>query len=477
VVLFRLKSDGSRTICYNPSERTLNFYEGTKSLFRDPKVFNSMIGQWMLLSFSTFSDEQRVIPNLGNYFKSIYTFYVHTTEITKNKSFGTYPQSINFNSFDIGYEFSGLLADLRFYRNFILNPYGYIFGPKKESFAQYFSFSTTTNNNLCLTDANLNIPYYSNLKGNQNYVDILGISCVPDFIPYFEQTCGLNSFYDITKYTIKDPPCGACSNACLDVCSGSDSLNCTTDFNSGSQWLREYLNLDLLYGEKPIYTDFSQGSLQLNDIKVAEKGEYTMEFWFYIYSYNNTNIAFDSYEVIWDLHNYIKIYNNGQTTNNLSVRCSPVYDNRNRTIYIGTDSNSNSGVQNYGSDEIYINVNTTSVSQSIGGFYRWSYVQCSTSVPRKIYYLNNNKIEKIQYPNENIPNLRNVTSTSLITKPGDFAKTNFGFLFIREMKLWSQYDVRMFTTQCRRTFASLTYYPNLLHYFENNYNGHPSKIY
>ncbi len=474
IVLFRLKSDGTRNICYNPSTRTLNFYEGSNILYQDDKVFNSMIGQWMLISFTTFSDVQNAIPNLGNYFKALYAFYSHNKEITKNPNFGSaYPTRITFDSFDIGYEFSGLLADLRFYRDFILNPYGFIYGAGKGQNVQYFPFAATTSSGLCITDSNLNLPFYSYLKNSatQYYINQLGITCVPDYVPYFDATCGLQNFYDITQYSLKDPPCSACSQKCKTNCGSTDQLSCTTDFNSATDWLKLDSAKNIVYGETPLYTEFSQGTLRLDNIKAASLGEYTTEFWFYIYSYNNTNIAFDSHEVVWDLHNYIKIYNNGQAKNNLSVRCSPVYDDRNRTIYIGPNTAGSQGTQAYGFEDIYQNSNSTAYGISTGGFYRWSYVQCSSSIPRKLYYLNQNGVNNINYPDYNIPSLNAVTSTSLFIQPGSNSKTNYGFLFIRELKLWSQYEIRKFTTQCRRTTASLSYYSTLLHYFENNNQG------
>jgi hypothetical protein len=476
ITIIRLKEDGSRYICYNPSTRILYFYDGVNILYQDT-TFYSFIGQWVLLSFSSFLNNPPIIPNLKDYFSYQYAFYVQDQEVSKLSTYSVPAPGINFDVFDIGYDFSGLVADFRLYRNFIVNPFGMIFNSRKNlNLISNLPLSTEKSTEACINDQSLNISSYkTSIKitaPNTSYTQQLGISCVNDYLPYVIEVCpNNNSFFDYTKLNTMESPCNKCSSNCSGSCGSSDSISCTCDFDEAKDWLKVDDATKKLTCETPTYVDYSRGSMNVNGIKVAKHGEYSIEFWFYIYSYNNSTIAFDSHEVIWDLHNYIKIYKNDK--NGISVRCSPVYDNRYRTNYIGTDVNSFFGPSDYGYDDFYVSSTTNSSDGlSIGSYYKWVYVQCSSSVPKKIYQVNQKVPTTINYKDENIPNLKVYNTTSLILQPGYKAKANYGFLFLKEIKLWSQYDIRHFSTTCNPGVNTLQYYDyNLLHYFKNNNTG------
>jgi hypothetical protein len=70
------------------------------------------------------------------------------------------------------------------------------------------------------------------------------------------------NFYDITQYSIKDPPCSSCSSNCKLTCGNKETLGCVTDLNSAQEWLRLDETKNALYGETPLYTDFSQGTMK-----------------------------------------------------------------------------------------------------------------------------------------------------------------------------------------------------------------------
>jgi hypothetical protein len=386
ITIIRLKADGSRYICYNPTTRILYFYDGANIVYQDT-TFNSFIGQWVLLSFSSFLNNPPIIPNLGDYFSYQYAFYVQDQEVSKLSTYSVPAPGINFDVFDIGYDFSGLVADFRLYRDFIVNPFGFIFnGQKNINLISNLPLSAEKSTEACINDRSLNLSTYKTsitvTAPNTSYTQQLGVSCVNDYFPYVVGVCPNNSFFDYSKLNIMDLPCNTCPSNCSGACGSSDPVSCTCDFNEAKDWLKVDAATKKLTCETPTYVDNSRGSMNVNNIKVANNGEYSIEFWFYIYSYNNSTIAFDSHEIIWDLHNYIKIFKNDK--NGISVRCSPVYDNRNRTLYIGTDINSFSGASDYGYDDFYVNSTTNSSDGlSIGSYFKWVYVQCSSSVPRK----------------------------------------------------------------------------------------------
>lgn len=491
VTLIRLKKDGSKYICYNPNSRTLNFYDRTNILYQDSTFFN-YIGQWVLLALSSFVRLTKATgtvvetPNQGVFDTQQYAFYVHDQEVSKSITYSIPDPGLNIDTFDIGYEFSGYVADFRLYKDFIVNPYGVILSSSKNSnISLQHRLSGETATSGCITDENLNLSLYNNLpllSSETSYSKKLGALCVSDFLPYSLTCADSTSYFDYTKLTILDTPCFSCAKNCSGSCARSDSLSCSCSFMLGKDWLKVDPVSKKLFCETPTYVDFSRGKMNIDPIKVASAGEYSIEFWFYIYSYNNKNILFDSHEIIWDQHNYIKIYKNDR--NGISVRYSPVYDNKNRQLYIGSEAKNLSGPNELTYNDVYENLslitNNNSIFNnlnnangiSIGSFYNWVYVQCSSSIPRKLYQTNYRNPSKINYKDENIPNLKNLNSTSLIIQPGNMTNMNYGFIFLREIKLWSKYDIRHFWTNCNPGKNYPLYYTNnLIHYFKNDNQG------
>lgn len=431
IILFRLTSDGTAYICYNPTTTLLYFYHNSNIAYTDA-TFNSFIGQWCLISFSSFLNNLDYIPGFSNYFGYLFTFYVHNKEVTKSSNYSIPSPGLTVSAFDFGYEFSALLTDFRIYTNFIVNPFGYVMGSKSQN---YLSFSLPMSGNSAsasiLSDYNFNSSYYKNftVPAGSTLYSILGINNQADYSPYFTSFhCDSSYFFDITKIKQKDPPCYACDSACADTCSYSSPAGCTCDFKTANNLLRIDSDTGRLYCETLAYNEFSKTTnVTLSNVKVVKSQEYTIEFWFYLYAYNETNIAFEGHEIIWDLHNYIKIAN---VNNTVVVSCSPLMDMKNYKLY-----------SSYFRSYAYHIINK--------GVMNWIYVTCSTSIPRSIYYLDQHPediLDKFLYP---VPDLTQLNSTSLIIQPLANAKTNYGLLFLREIKLWSSYDIRRYTTKCK----------------------------
>ena len=165
---------------------------------------------------------------------------------------------------------------------------------------------------------------------------------------------------------------------------------------------------------------------QINGVSLSNNtNEYTIEFWYYVSSYNTNLVQFPSFEVTWDYYTKIIL---STFQNLIQVVCYPFYTEANPLQY-----------QEFDKD---INYN----------LYTWNYVQCSVSINTNRYYLNQNpEITIINSP----PSTIGMDSTSLILKPGANTIANYGSLFLKEIKLWSTYNLRNFNNKCQLKTCSL----------------------
>ncbi len=116
LVLFRFTNDGTRYICYHSKNLSLYFYEG-KSIIYEDKSFTYNIGQWTLLSISSFVNQVGTLPDFSQYFSYLYRFYVNNEEIVKKEEVNIPAPGYRLNAIEIGYGFSAVIADINFYRH------------------------------------------------------------------------------------------------------------------------------------------------------------------------------------------------------------------------------------------------------------------------------------------------------------------------------------------------------------------------
>jgi len=426
VTLFRFTTDGKRYICYHSQKLSLYFYEGSTILYED-KSFTYNIGQWTLLAVSSFINKSRTISDLSNYFGYLYRFYVNNQEIVKKNKIDIPAPGWTFNALEIGYGFSAIIAEVNIYKNFIVNPWGYVTGPRKNlSKIYYISLDGKSLSYDCVPDPNIKIENYQDIKQEKiAYSKILGIQCKGDYSPYLNgSSCSSVTFFDTTQFGKSDTPCTNCNNICVGNCANSSTLGCTCDFVSGDHALRIDPSSQKLYCEYLPYTDFAKlEKMTISEIQMAKEKEYTIEFWFYLYTYTNSLYTFDGHEIIWDYHNKIRIFNQD---GNLFAGCTPIFDNGNADAFTNTER-----------------------SESIpNGLFNWVYITCSVNVNQSTFYgirLSNFGIEtnKSLYPDFSTRN-----TTSLIIQPAKVSRSNYGFLFIKDIKLWSLYNIKRFETVC-----------------------------
>ena len=425
IVLFRFTKDGTRYICYNPNEGKLYFYEGTSIIYTDATVFYNLMGQWCLISITNFYYAQNDPADMSKYFQKLQKFYVHDKEIKKIGP--DLPKGWNFNTFDLGFEYSAILSDIRFFRNFILNPYAYVTGNKKD-FTLQLNYQLDGKTNLldCVTDSMLDFTSYPDLIANLGtnlLARKLGIECKGDYNPYLAGTCS-SAFFNYTDIYNRDVPCTVCDKSCVDDCANNGKYDCQCDFGSANQILRYDVNATTHYCDSLPYLDFSkQSSFDVNNVKVSNTGEYSIEFWFYLYSYNPTYVAFESEEIIWDYHTYIKIF---YSNNTLGLTCNPVYQSSQASNYKFYERDEN----------MFKNIMT------------WVYVSCSVSVPLKRFTTQRGFSYNLDTDSKLIPDKSKLSTTTLTIRPGANSRTNYGFLFIKDLRLWSIYDINNLNTNC-----------------------------
>ena len=81
-------------------------------------------------------------------------------------------------------------------------------------------------------------------------------------------------------------------------------------------------------------------------------------------------------------------------------------------------------------------------------------------------YLIDNKDTSIVFKSQYLPDLQNTISTSLFIGPGKSnTRAGYGAFFIKNVKLWSMYNMAIYNTQCNVQDRDRTSYPMLLHYF------------
>lgn len=107
-------------------------------------------------------------------------------------------------------------------------------------------------------------------------------------------------------------------------------------------------------------------------------------------------------------------------------------------------------------------------SENIGvvlNYYKWNLIRCGVDRNNLNYYLNSSvkKVETVD-----LPSLPSTTSLKIGMLDAS-SITNFGFIFLREIKLWQQYNFKYINSG----YININYklYPGLLHQFPNDINN------
>jgi hypothetical protein len=390
-------------LCIDAKTQQLKFFYQTVNLVFSESIFIKDLGQWSFISVSNYyapNDLHKTFPNMMN-------LWIKTDDLPRQGGFFIPGPGLQIDYLDLGYEIIALFADLKFYKNYIIEPYARVMH-KSPDIDLYLKRSLTgTSATNCLTVDDVD-------GGN---LGIYGHSCSADYNPYLDSK---NRCTDSdTKYFNYTESPDFCKNSCDSKCTSntqncakSTKLGCSCNINDNS-WLRKDNITNNIFCDQAPYYDFAQAnSTTITGIETSSTDEYSIEFYYYVYSYNEKTIGYTSFEIIWNNHLKAIIYNE---SNQLKLKCHPVYRQGN-TI----------------SSQNIIDPDTAK-------YYRWNYGQCSTSLNDMKYYVNEIPEQTIV---GSISKLGNVTSSDMIMQHSPGSATNYGFLFIREIKLWATYNLR-----------------------------------
>ena len=437
-VILLLKED--IFIVYEKSTSNLIFYINRQPAFIYEN-FSKLFGIWILISISNYASK-----TYYNIYPSMISFMIDKISVLKLTTFTLSDYGMSIDEISFGYEIFSLFSSLRIYNTFIHGVFGKIKAGEENR-----EKGIILNYDLYNFGSSIKCINQDQLKNN------LDINCEKDYNPYLnlEIECNdENLYFDLN---IKDNiiPCKSCYKDCKTFCFKENQNECTCDLTHGLFWLRERKdkinNYDITqtYCENIHSIDFSV--LDDIDIKVPSSitKESTLEFWFYIYYYKSMN-SFNMINIEWDLHNKIQISNLNNVNNELNIKCFPLYSIDNSNLF---------------TESISLNIESK----------KWIYLSCGTNLILKKKFLNNDDSDLLIHENL-FPNRENYISSLKIYS--NLKNYNFGFIFLREIKLWQQYNFNHVKSSHISLLSFGTYnenekiangkYPGLLSYIKAN---------
>ena len=437
--------DANTYLAYQLSTNNLVMMENSKTMFEDSK-FIDYFGIWIPISIANY------ISNANNgVYPNMFTLSVNKKDIPFKTGY-TLPESgIKITEFSLGYEIIALFAELSIYSKFIQGGYGRIRSLQNLKDQFFYKSLTGTKPNDCLvveddlsSDSLICAPDYS-----VNFID--SYYCKNDQKYYDPYDSENNEKSDSEK-------CGDCNSICNTLCFNSDEESCTCDLTDGIFWLRRNSGMQT-YCEHIYYLDFSNiDPYTFYDAPLTKTQEYTIEFWVFIYSYNLETSNFKELYLEWNYHNKITLFDEN---NSLKVNCQPIWRSHDFSTSIYSDIRSNTLK-----------------------YYSWNYVRCGTDLKNRKYFSNTNieydlKAKKDTFFDFDVLNSESTSSSLKYFKiyRSDNFLNNFGFVFLKEIKLWQQYNLDFLDT--KNIYFDMTQiskeqlkknFPGLLLYYQNDFN-------
>ena len=432
---------GTTYLAYNNKNNTLVIKDNSQTAFED-FTFSNNIGQWIPIQIANYkSNNFDVYPHM-------FTLMVNKTDISLSPGYVIPENGIHINSMSFGSEIIAFFADLRVYNKFIFGAYGTVVNSEEQtnSLFKHYPLIGTSNDNCIIPSNDLTDPN-------------VGVKCVQDYNQFLETTCYCEDKkkylefvpFNDSKDKCKNLECFNCNENCNELCFNPFSNGCTCDITKGVYWLRKDINQNT-YCEKIPFINFGNiDNITLNNAPVTKTLEYTIELWLYIYSYNTINKNFRQLFIEWNYHNKLTIYHD----TNIRVKCEPIFDS--------TSENS---------DKI------TDNSLSSFSYYKWNFIKCGTDLNNLKYFFMNNEIN-IKTNKKYLVNFDSLSDSNKIFKiyrSNNFL-SNFGFIFLRDIKLWQQYNFNYIDSKYI-LFDSSNYhkFPGLLWYFKNLYEEIDSEL-
>ena len=441
-----LTLDPNTYLAFHRTTNNLVVLENSKIVFRDTN-FQHYFGIWIPISIANYvsNAKSEIYPNM-------FTLSVNKIDIPFSEGYSIPSTGIKVTQLQLGYEIIALFAELSIYSKFIQGGYGRI---RSNIYEQdlYYNKSLIGNSSTNCIDVSTDL------------LSAATVICAPDYNINFmkEYYCEDDKKYynpydsNNDEKTTYNDRCQECDSLCNTLCFLGGSEECTCDMTEGKFWLRRNVQFQT-YCEHIPYLDF--GNLKpytYTNAPMSKTKEYTIEFWFFVYSYNTVTMNFKTLWIEWNYHNRLKLYNE---QNGLKVDCQPLWHSGEFDTVLFPDTKS-----------------------SALKYYQWNYVKCGTDLKNKKYFLNTITEYALKAKEEYYWDLKQIDITATeeekyfsIYRSSDFLM-NFGYIFIRELKLWQQYnrdfiDIKniYFNMETRTTVENLKYdFPGLLLYYINDF--------
>jgi hypothetical protein len=410
---------------YDPTDKKIVLVIGGTLAYSVPTPINQFIGVWTHVGLSVYrSGDTTLMTHMFN-------FMYHNSLIIPQAGFSPTTTAVNFDRVEFDTKIIALFSSLRFYSNFFIGTYGHVTAlSSTQSLDLIYEvrlYGSSSNN--CVAD--------SELGGSQTGASI-SLQCVGDYHPYMDnslQCSNDNKYLDFSL--VNSPPCGNCDQSCSTRCFSSSSTSCSCTFNSMKYWVATQ-SLTSNYSCQAINSiNFAfYNSITIPNISTTVNDEMTIEFWLYIYSF--VPGKFSSIDISWDKHNRVQIISSASNT--INVNCYPFVDMSSFNSYTFKYT---SGINEKG----------------------WYYIRCSVNTYTRKFYVNN--AQEMAYSPDPPPFV--MPSSTSLTIVDNSTSLNYGFSFIRELKLYSAYLYRLWDPS--RIILKSSSFAYLLHYFRNTYSG------
>ena len=417
-------------IGYNYDDRTIILVVDGDEIYNSEVV--EYIGIWTHFGISVYRKEDD-----NNYFPNMLNFMIDQKELIPKLGFNPTLNPVKINTFTIYTEAVCYYSSFRVFSTFYYGPYGHINGrlQVRRSKLLYFLDLYGSSNKNCLT--NQNLEQYPDVDTNS-----LETICIADYQPYEDNNniCTDDSHFMDIMYKLT-PPCELCDAQCITNCFNLESNECTCDFYEGLYWIKSDNDYQSYECERVDSINFAFfESVTLYELSVVTNDEMTMVFWLNIYEYlDNT---FESLEIIWNQHLAVIIKGNGQQGDDkfLNIECHGDYD----------------------INDPYL---THTIVDDIGNikYRQWNYIICKADKFRKLIKVNN--CDEKEYTPVTYSQKLSLTSLTIVDKTINF---NYGFSFVRELKLFSAYIFDFWDDSIFN--LKKTSFNYLLHHFHNDFN-------
>ena len=416
-------------IGYNYDDKTIVFVVYGEEIYASKA--KNYVGVWTHfgISIHKMEDENDPFPNMLN-------FMIDQKELIPIKGFDPTAKAVDINCFTIHVDPICYYSSFKVFSTFYFGPYGHInaIGATRGAklIYQVNLYGSTDIN--CLSNQELLNPDITNIK-------IIIPICIPDYQPYEDTNniCSDDSHFMDVIYKVS-PPCELCDLQCVTNCFSLESDACTCDYYEGLYWVKSDKDYQSYECQRIDSINFAfYESVTILGLNVVTNDEMAIVFWLNIYEYLDNK--FESLEIIWNQHLAVIIKDNEQPKPNkfLNIECHGDYDI--------TDLEMDHTVI-YDKDRLKYN--------------QWNYIVCKVDKFHNNINLNN-LIEGIYTPKNYAQKIK-TSSLTIVDKTRNF---NYGFSFIRELKLFSSYNFD-FWDESHYNIKN-EHFQYLLHHFHNDF--------